>query len=175
MILFTEKWKNSIPLFKIMLLCAYEFPLSSLLVNVLSSAGNSKDFLKIEIIKKIVYGLNFSLAFFFGLQAFLYGFAVACAFELVINILYASKQINVKSIYFFKAFTPYLVLCSLTVIVVTIFAKFINLNNYFHFIIIAILYIMLFFGFSILSKNNGMKLLLNELQQKIPFLKKVKI
>jgi len=50
-ILFTEKWLPSVKYFKILVLSGFAYPISALLVNVLSSRGNSKAYLRLEIYK----------------------------------------------------------------------------------------------------------------------------
>ncbi len=64
-LLFTEKWLPSVHYFKILLLSGFAYPVSALLVNILSSRGNSKDFLQVQIYKKI-YFLSIFMSVFYG-------------------------------------------------------------------------------------------------------------
>ena len=52
--LYSEKWLPSVHYMQLLLLSAFGYPLSALLVNILSSRGNSKDFLRLEILKKTI-------------------------------------------------------------------------------------------------------------------------
>jgi len=59
-LLFTEKWLPSVEIFKILVLSGFSYPISALLVNILSSRGNSKAFLRLEIYKKLIALAHFS-------------------------------------------------------------------------------------------------------------------
>src|SRR5690606_9417074 len=52
--LYSEKWVESVPIFYWLVLGAFAYPLSALLVNVIRGNGNSRLFLQIELLKKLV-------------------------------------------------------------------------------------------------------------------------
>ncbi|WP_456323241.1 lipopolysaccharide biosynthesis protein [Hydrogenimonas sp.] len=92
-LLLTEKWLPSIAYFKIILLGAFAYPLSALLVNILSSRGNSKKFLELEIYKKIIQTINFYIGFLYGINGYLYGLVVVAFLSIGLNIWFASREI----------------------------------------------------------------------------------
>ena len=63
-LLFSAKWLQSVEFFKILVLSVFGLPISTLLVNVLSSRGNSKAFLRLEIYKKVIVTINFVVLYF---------------------------------------------------------------------------------------------------------------
>lgn len=94
--LFGSKWSLSIPLLQGLLLSAFAYPLNALLVNILSSRGNSKAFLKMAIIKKSIFMTNLVVAFQWGLMEYLYGLVVVGLINTSISIYFAAKEIRLK-------------------------------------------------------------------------------
>ncbi len=93
-LLFGEKWIPSIFYFKILALSGFAYPISALMVNVLSSRGKSKDFLRLEIYKKIIQSAGLYVLYAYGLQAFLYSLVVTSILGTLLNIIFASREIN---------------------------------------------------------------------------------
>ncbi len=101
-LLFTEKWLPSVDYFKILVLSGFGYPVSALLVNVLSSRGNSKAFLRLEIYKKILQSINLYVGFLWGIEGFLYGLVVVSILGVSLNILFASREIKLPFMIFVK-------------------------------------------------------------------------
>ena len=101
-LLFSEKWLPSVDIFKILVLSGFAYPISALLVNVLSSRGNSKSFLRLEIYKKLIASVNFIVLYFWGINTFLYGLIVQASLAVSLNILFASREIKLPFFAFFK-------------------------------------------------------------------------
>ena len=121
-ILFGDKWITSVGFFQILVLVSFVYPISSLLVNVLSSRGNSKAFLRLEIYKKIVLSINLSIGFIWGIYGYLYGLVIAYIIILYLNIYFASQEIKLSKIEFIK---PILIQAIFTAII-TYFLFFLN-------------------------------------------------
>lgn len=101
-LLFTEKWLPSVVYFKIILLSSFAYPISALLVNILSSRGNSKAFLRLEIYKKILQSINLYVGFLFGIEGYLYGLVAVAIFGISLNILFVSREISLSFFTFLK-------------------------------------------------------------------------
>lgn len=119
--LFTEKWLPSVAYFKILVLSGFGYPVSALLVNVLSSRGNSKAFLRLEIYKKIFAGINLYIGFLWGIEGFLYGIVIVSILGVSVNILFASREIKLPFSVFAK---PIIIQMIITIIVVWLVAFF---------------------------------------------------
>ncbi|MCK5535945.1 MAG: lipopolysaccharide biosynthesis protein [Bacteroidales bacterium] len=119
-LLFSDKWLPSVDFFKILVLSGFAYPLSALLVNVLSSRGNSKAFLRLEIYKKLIASVNFLLLYYFGIHTFLYGLIVQAVLAVSLNILFASREINLPFYLFVKPIIVQMSI-SLTSVVFTVF------------------------------------------------------
>lgn len=118
-LLFSEKWLPSVEYFKLLLLSGFAYPVSALLVNVLSSRGNSKAFLHLEIYKKIVFGINLVIAFMWGIEGYLYGLVLASTLAVYLNVMFASKEISLPKISFIQPVIVQMLLATITVIGVT--------------------------------------------------------
>ena len=101
-LLFSDKWLPSVDFFKILILSGFAYPISALLVNVLSSRGNSKSFLRLEIYKKSIASVNFIMLYFYGIDIFLYGLIVQAVLGVSLNILFASREVNLPFFIFVK-------------------------------------------------------------------------
>jgi O-antigen/teichoic acid export membrane protein len=134
-ILFTEKWLPSVAFFNILIFSGFAYPVSALLVNILSSRGNSKAFLHLEIYKKILFAINLYIGFLWGIEGYLYGLIIASIGAVYLNIVFASKEINIAQLDFIK---PIFVQSVLTIIV-TFCIFYINLGLEYSHILMFIL------------------------------------
>lgn len=116
-LLFSNKWLPSVEIFKILVLSSFSYPISALLVNVLSSRGNSKAFLRLEIYKKMIVTMNFLVLYIWGMHAYLYGLIVTAILGVTLNILFASREIKLPFLLFVK---PILIQMGITIFVVLI-------------------------------------------------------
>jgi len=121
-LLFSEKWLETAEYFKILILSGFGYPISALLVNVLSSRGNSKAFLRLEIYKKVIFGTNLAVGFVWGIEGYLYGLLIAMLMAVYLNIFFASREISLSKMQFIK---PIFIQMLLTVLV-TLFIQFLN-------------------------------------------------
>ena len=122
-LLFGEKWLKTVDYFQILVLSGFGYPVSAILVNVLSSRGNSKAFLRLDIYKKIIGFSNLAIAFTWGIEGYLYGLIIVSILAVYLNIIFVSKEIFLTKLEMVK---PILVQMFLTVVVVLIV---LNLNK----------------------------------------------
>ncbi|RUM44160.1 MAG: hypothetical protein DSY46_06255 [Hydrogenimonas sp.] len=117
-LLFTEKWEPSIIYFKIILLSGFAYPLSALLVNILSSRGNSKIFLRLEIYKKVIQTINLYVGFLYGIEGYLYGLIVVAFLSIALNIFYASREISLPFTQFLYPILMQMLLAGISTLIV---------------------------------------------------------
>lgn len=94
--LYSEKWSPSVVYLKLLLLSGFAYPLNALLVNVLTSKGNSKAFLRMAIIKKIFFFLNIANFFIWGIEGYLIGLVFVGVINTSITIVYASREMDIR-------------------------------------------------------------------------------
>ena len=165
LILFGEKWKPAIPMFQIVMLSAYDFPLSSLFINILSSAGNSKAFLRLEIYKKLTLALSFIFGFYFGIEGFLYALAVNSFFSVWIDIIFGAKQLNVSQFYFIKKIIPYVITCVSITFLLSLISNLFILNKFIHLSIFGFIFIAAYATMMFSFKIDGAIIFKEELSE----------
>lgn len=115
-LLFSEKWRPSVDIFKILVLSGFAYPLSALLVNVLSSRGNSKAFLRLDIYKRVLASFTFVVLYFLGIEIFLYYLVFNAFLAVFLNILFVSKEIQLPSKFFIKPIIVQAAISTVTVL-----------------------------------------------------------
>ena len=138
------KWQASVFYFKIILLSGFAYPISALMVNVLSSRGKSKAFLRLEIYKKIIQSINLYILFAFGIHAFLYSLIISSFLGTSLNIWFATREIKLT---FFEIAKPILIQMCITIALVLsiqLVVNDLNLHDFFMMIIKGTLFLISF-------------------------------
>lgn len=154
-ILFGGQWFESVEIFKIIVLGGIVYPLAAILITVISSRGNSKKYLQLETIKRVVLTPVFVIAFFFTLETFLYAYVSAGIINLLINITFVSKEIKVSNINLIQPLLPYLLLMTLSIVSIQYCLSFTSTNYFVHGFLVFIIHSCLFLGLSKILKLEG--------------------
>jgi O-antigen/teichoic acid export membrane protein len=161
--LFSDKWLPSVDYYKILILSGFAYPVSSLFVNVLQSRGNSKDFLRLEIYKKILTAINLSFGFYWGIEGYLYGLVVVSTLATYLNMIYASREINIPIITYIQPIIIQMIISVISVIVVTYITIDIQSYGILLLFIKGILFVFCYIGISWLFKTNSFITFKNQL------------
>jgi teichuronic acid exporter len=148
---------------QLLLLSAFGYPLSALLVNVLSSRGNSKLFLRLEILKKLVHSVNFVNAIYFGIESYLYGLIIVTLITLSLNIVFAAKEIKLSLLTFYRPIFIQLLLCILCVSCTLVTLNFFDLSYLIGFFFKGGLFVVLFTGLNIVFKTKSFQEIFEQL------------
>jgi len=163
LLLFGENWAPTIPYFKILLVSGFGYPIGALLINTLYSRGDSKDILRLEVAKKILFGINLSIAFTWGVEGYLYGLIVATILATLLNMFYGSKVIDVAM---FELVKPVL-LQAIIAIVIVFFIVNINVrtdfNSFIRVIINTLGFTLIYFIVNKLFATKSFEYFLDEL------------
>lgn len=158
-ILFSQRWIESAYLFKIMTIAGFVYPVSALMVSVLSARGNSVAYLRAELFKKLVITPAYIVGFFLGLHGFVYCLSVAYIMALLVNILFVRKEIYISLIDQLKIILTYGI--STLVIVLSILAtKYLfEFNNvWFRLMVQASIFVVIFSLFHSIIRTTGFNL-----------------
>lgn len=114
-VLFGPQWSVSAGYYRIIAMVAFVYPLSALMLSVMSARGNSKDFFRAEVAKKAVYTPTF-LFVWRGIEAYLYAWAVAVLVAFFINLYFLRRTLSVRIFPYIKTVLLYsgLLVCFLT-------------------------------------------------------------
>jgi O-antigen/teichoic acid export membrane protein len=97
-ILFTEKWVESVNYFRILSITTFIYPVSAVMVYLIAARGNSRMFLKLEIIKKALLTPAYFFFLFAGIYGFLIAITVANLLCLTANALFVEKEIGIPAV-----------------------------------------------------------------------------
>lgn len=180
LILFSAKWLVSVDYFKIMVFTGYVYPVSVVLVAILSGNGESGKFLKLEIWKKVVGLLSMGVGFYIGMKGFLWSTAVAGTIALLLNMWYVRKVIHWPILQQCIIVYQYAVISIVGVLPVLLLQRWIPENDWFRLFFNTIIFVTLYFTANYFLKTDGSKFTFNmlradiipKLTKKMPFLKK---
>ena len=157
-ILFTKKWYESIEYFKLLLLSGFVMPFNSLFINIISSRGNSTNYLKLNMIKKIPKGLVLCFGFYFGITGFLYGLILSSIINTFINILFVNRELGTNYWLLLKPITTNLATSSLLVLGITSLINRLDFENLYLLLLIKFFtFIVSYSILAILFKFDGLK------------------
>ena len=162
--LFGDKWEPSIYYFKILALSGFAYPISALMVNILSSRGKSKDFLKLEIYKKIIQSINLYILYLYGIDVFLYGLIITSILATSLNIKFATNEIGLS---FISVVKPILVSALITIAIVLLIISitdFINLNDFFMIVIKGGLFMILYIAINWIFRVKSFQYIMEQIQ-----------
>lgn len=154
-LLFTEKWISSAVYFKILILSGFAYPVSALFVNILSSRGKSKEFLRLEIYKKILFGINFYVGFLWGIEGYLYGLVIMSIFGVSLNILFASREIKLPFFVFVEPIFMQMIIAVLSVWVVMLLIDGIEMYGILLLMVKGFLFAVLYVGINLFLKTGS--------------------
>ena len=89
-LLFSEKWIDSIPYFRILCLSGIVNCLQSVNYQVVCAVGRSKEIFKWNIIKKIIGFVFIFIGLYWGITGLLYGMVCGFYFTFIVNALVAT-------------------------------------------------------------------------------------
>jgi len=169
-ILFTEKWLSTVGFFKILVLSGFAYPISALLVNVLSSRGNSKVFLRLEIYKKLLLTINLIVLYLYGIDIYLYGLVLTAFLAVALNILFSSREIKLPMFLFVKPIVTQMSITIFAVILTGLITRNIELINIFMLLIKGSVFTILYVVFNYFIKTSSFEYFL---EQARPLIRKI--
>lgn len=137
-----EKWKEAIPIYKILCFSGFVYPISASALNLLKASGDSKTFLNLEIYKKFIGITGLAIGFSFGLNGFLVSLIFSGLLSTILNFYFVSRSLNLN--FFHQLYN------SFVYIIPTIIAAIITLSISFRFDSIFLNLVCLFITYSIL-------------------------
>lgn len=171
-LMFSDKWLPSVEYFRIIVLAGFVYPFSAVLVSILTSKGNSKAFLKLEVIKKAILTITFCVGFIYGIKGFLYGMVISSSISLTLNILYAAKELKVSYKWFFSIIWKYLLIAVIFTTGFYLLGNMYTIVRIFHLISVTGVYAIFYISTCYLLKLPGARIISNELLD-LQFSKKI--
>lgn len=156
-ILLTEKWVGSVPIFKILAIFSFIYTIPTILSAPILSIGKSGEILKIEVLKKSLYLLAIPVAMFYGLYAYILATIFAATIGIFLNLILVKKHFDYKIIEFLKLFFSYFIIFLLLIVIDYFFGGF-QINYFLSVILKSLVYFALYIGMnSLILKSEGLK------------------
>ena len=164
-ILFSEKWLPSAEYFKILALSGFAYPINALLVNILSSRGNSKAFLRMAIYKKSIGFLNLSVGFLYGIEGYLYGLIVVAIIQTGITINMASRESHILAFNLYKPIFVQAIITIVAFLITLLDMEYFHLSNIISIIMKVALFSLCYLLLSWAFKTSSFIYFLEEIKQ----------
>lgn len=164
-LIFSDKWLMSVEYFKIMAFYGYAYPVSVILVNVLSGNGHSGKFFHLEVWKKVTGLLAMLAGFYFGMHGFLWGMVVASAIAVLLNMWFVQRVINWSVSAQFIIVYQYAAICILGVLPVVWLKTFLPANLWLLLIVGSLIFSAFYFLLNKLIRSKGQQYLLEYVLQ----------
>jgi len=161
-LLFGPQWLPSIEMFRILALSGFGYPISALLVNVLSSRGNSKDFLKLEIYKKMLIPFNILTLYFFGLYSFMYFLVFTTILAVLMNIYFVEKEISIGISTILKPILTQMALASISAFTVIFLIGDHSSMLFFYICLKGVVFLGLYFAINKIVKSKSLTYFIEE-------------
>lgn len=116
-LLFSDKWIDSVPYFRILCLSGLVNCLQSVNYQVVCAVGRSKDIFKWNILKRIIGLLFIFIGMNWGIPGMLYGMVVGFYFTYAVNALVATPTTGYTMCQQIKDFIPILVIAILAALI----------------------------------------------------------
>ena len=166
LILFTEKWSESVPYFQLLCIGGMMITLVYLNKDLITSLGNSKKYFLIEIIYEVLgILLMFGGSFLYGIEGLLGGFALSYYFLFGISAVVSGQLTQYGLVTQLKDVGMNLIL-SLLIGIVVYFFSFLFSTYYYLLIIQISTYLLLYLGVAHLLGLEGYQIFLKIIQDK---------
>ncbi len=162
--LFGNKWEASIYYFKILALSGFAYPISALMVNILSSRGKSKEFLKLEIYKKIIQSINLYILYLYGIDTFLYGLIITSILATSLNIKFATNEIGLSFITIIRPIIISTIITTTVTIPIVFITDFIHFNDFFMIIIKSLLFMTFYIAINWIFKVKSFEYIMKQIK-----------
>lgn len=96
LILFGKQWNVSASYFKILVIAGFAYPLSSLSLSIIEARGNSKNFFRVEMIKKGLFLPTYFIAYYWGIIPFLMSYVIAMYIATFINVRFLKFELEIS-------------------------------------------------------------------------------
>lgn len=168
-ILFSDKWSESIPIFQLFCFAGFFYPISIIQGNILLVKGRSDLYLKLGLIKKGISILFVVLILFLELNIFflISTMIVDGIIAYFMNSKAISQELNISNIKNHKLIIPSFISSSFMLLIVKFFEIYLNFNIFLNLIIKCILLFIFYMIFIIIIDREQVNFFIKELRELI--------
>ncbi len=142
--LFSAKWLPSVIYFKFIILKGYAVPLNSLYMNLIKGMGKGTLFFKLELLKKLLYGVAVIVGIQFGIRGFIQGLVIVALFNTAINMGAVTKTMRISLFKQLAKIIPYALIATLLSWGLIQGLKWLELSHFWHIVVSGAVYFTLY-------------------------------
>ena len=166
-LLYTEKWIESIPYFQILCMGAAAYCLQSVNYQLFVSLGYSKTMFNWNLIKRLIAIVLIVIGSFWGIYGLLFSITVNMWVMFVINGLLAGKKSGYIFSQQFKDIIPIVVVSIVVSFICLILGYFVSLPNVLLLILLTITFLLTYLFLSLIFKLKGFQILYSIIIERI--------
>lgn len=123
LVLLTDKWLPSVAYLQILCVFGLLYPLHAINLNALKAQGRSDLFLRLEILKKLLFIVSIAITYRWGIMAMIYGSIAVSFIGYYLNSYYSGKFFDYSTVEQIRDFFP-------SLSVACLMGYFVHLLNY---------------------------------------------
>lgn len=157
-LLFTAKWNTSALYFQVMCVAGFVWPMSALMITLISGVGNSKAFLRLELIRVAIQLPIYFIGLSAGIIYFLWLMVAFRIISLSLNAFFISRELSIKISEQLMIIFIYLLQGLVAVIVAGLFLKYMNRDDsWFRLLMLILVYCFVYMTTQYLIKTIAFK------------------
>lgn len=125
-----QEWKTAAYYFQILCISGLFYPISCLTLNIINIKGNTTLLFYLEVLRKAIFFLIIVISMFFSIEFFIWMQAAYALIQLVINLYFSGRQINLKVSEQLKTTIPLILLSVFSSIPAIGFIYFLDISDY---------------------------------------------
>lgn len=170
----TDKWLPVVPYLQLMCIGALLGPLQGFALNVILAKGDSRLFLKLDILKKTVAIVTIFITYRWGVIAIIYGNIVLSFLSYYVNFYFTGKKLNFSFGKQMYDLLPYLLIALITAVFMYISGYFLSDSNILKLLVQGTTGVVVYFLLSKIFKLEAYKETMNVLTVAVSKIKKKK-
>lgn len=159
-LLFGSKWVTSIPIFRVLILAACNYPIGLMMVNAYMSQGKSRENFQIGIFRKAVRVVPLVVAYYYGLFSFTVAVVCVSYFLIVPDIHFLNKYVGLSSKKHIQKWIEGII--PLGLIVVS--CHYLDLEFFWSRMIVVVVFVLLYLGYAYIIRIEGFLFILKNIQ-----------
>lgn len=160
-LLFSEKWLNSVPYFQILCIAGIVNCMQSVNYHVVCAVGQSKKIFKWNILKRIAGIILILIGMNWGVEGILIGMVISFYFTYVVNAMIANDITGYTISKQFKDALPILLICIITSILTSINMLFDNISYVNLLVIETLMFLGIYISIAYLTNREEIKEYIN--------------
>lgn len=167
--LFTEKWIDSVPLFKILCFAGMAIPLNNVNTQLFKGVGRSDIFFILQFVKRLFGITIIILSIKWGIYAMMYAIVINNYLFYIMNCIYTNKVINYNVLEQLKDIIPNLLIVLLLIFIGNLleFKSISTIESIMYMCIVSIIYILSYISICYVLRFDGAIFCLNFIKDKL--------